>query len=252
MKLQVYKIFLVVLVMGFWTLTACQKDPNDPGTEFAPQMYVSKPYEPYTQVAPNSINPQGINLRYPAQNTIPRRKFNPEFEMKDSSGKVTKIVDVMYYDIPRDDAGRELASKILRNPLPITEKTLAEGKALYNSFCSACHGAAGEGDGKVSQKYKGVANLKGAAYANLSAGHIFHVITNGKGLMWPHGSQLNADERWKVVHFVHQLMGQIPTDLSAPTGDDKKDGEATPDSTATQKDTKQALKKVSNKRQSKS
>ncbi len=214
MKLQVYKIFLVALVIGLWTLTSCQKDPNDQGTEFAPQMYLSKSYEPYTQTEVNPLNPLGINMRSPAQNTIPRRKFNPEFELEDSLGNTTKIVDVMYYNISRDDAGRELASKTLRNPLPITEKTLAEGKALYNSYCSACHGAAGEGDGKVSQKYKGVANLKGSAYANLTAGHIFHVITNGKGLMWPHGSQLNADERWKVVHFVHQLMGKIPEDLS--------------------------------------
>ncbi len=247
MKPQIYKIFIIVLGVGLWTLTSCQRDPNDPGTEFAPQMYLSKSYEPYTQTEANSLNPLGINMRSPAQNTIPRRRFNPEFELEDSLGKVTRVVDVMYYNISRDDAGREIASKTLKNPLPITEKTLAEGKALYTSYCSACHGAAGEGDGKVSQKYKGVANLKGSAYANLTAGHIFHVITNGKGLMWPHGSQLNADERWKVVHFVHQLMGKIPADLSAPV-DDKQDGKVPTDSTMKGENTKQALKQITPKK----
>lgn len=214
MNSQAYKIFTLIAVLGVWSLTSCQKDPNDPGTEFAPQMYVSKPYEPYTQVKPNPLNPKGLNLRNPVKNTIPRRKFSPEFELTDSLGNTVKKVDIMYYDIPRDDAGRELASKILRNPIPITKKSLAEGKVLYERFCASCHGAGGAADGKVAEKYNGVANLTGAAYNQLSGGHIFHVITNGKGLMWPHGSQLNADERWKVVHYVHQLMGQIPADLA--------------------------------------
>ncbi len=215
MNSQAYKIFTLTAVLGLWFLTSCQKDPNDPGTEFAPQMYVSKPYEPYTQVEPNSLNPKGLNLRNPAENTIARRAFSPEFQITDSLGNTVKKVDIMYYDIPRDDAGRELASKVLRNPIPINEKSLAEGKVLYERFCASCHGAGGAGDGKVSQKYAGVANLTGAAYNKLSGGHIFHVITNGKGLMWPHGSQLNADERWKVVHYVHQIMGQIPAELGS-------------------------------------
>jgi len=214
MNFKAYKIFTLVAVLGLWFLTSCQRDPNDQGTEFAPQMYVSKAYEPYTQVQANTINKNGLNLRNPAKNTIPRRRFDPVFEVTDSLGNTVSKMDIMYYDIPRDDAGRELAARVLRNPIPVTQKSLAEGKVLYERFCASCHGAGGAGDGKVSAKYNGVANLTGAAYNKLSGGHIFHVITNGKGLMWPHGSQLNADERWKVVHYLHQLMGQIPADLN--------------------------------------
>ncbi|NJL11576.1 MAG: cytochrome c [Microscillaceae bacterium] len=213
------KPYIVLLCLSIWVLAACQRDPNDPGTEFAPQMYLSKSYEPYTQTEAHKINPLGLNMREPAPNTVPRRRFDPVFESKDSTGKMIRRVDVMAYDIPRDDAGRELADKILFNPLPVNEVVLAEGKVLYERFCTACHGAEGKGDGKVAAKYKGVANLTGAAYANHSAGRIFHVITNGKGLMWPHGAQLNPDERWKVVHYVHKLMGKLPSseDKVAPT-----------------------------------
>jgi hypothetical protein len=27
--------------------------------------------------------------------------------------------------------------------------------------------------------------------------------------MWPHASQINALERWKIVNYVHVLQGQI-------------------------------------------
>ena len=40
----------------------------------------------------------------------------------------------------------------------------------------------------------------------MNDGHIFHVITYGKGRMWPHASQVNPEERWKIVHYVHRLQ----------------------------------------------
>jgi len=69
-----------------------------------------------------------------------------------------------------------------------------------------CHGAKGAGDGKVADKYPGVANLTGDAYKKITEGHIFHVITYGKGLMGSHGSQVNEEERWKIAKYVKQLQ----------------------------------------------
>jgi len=31
---------------------------------------------------------------------------------------------------------------------------------------------------------------------------MFHTITYGKGLMGAHASQLNKEERWKLVHYI--------------------------------------------------
>ena len=54
--------------------------------------------------------------------------------------------------------------------------------------------------------YNGVANLTGDALKNITEGHIFHVITYGKGLMWPHGSQISPEDRWKIAKYVKTLQ----------------------------------------------
>jgi hypothetical protein len=51
-----------------------------------------------------------------------------------------------------------------------------------------------------------VANLTGDALKGISEGHIFHVITHGKGLMWAHGSQISVEDRWKIARYVKTLQ----------------------------------------------
>ena len=98
------------------------------------------------------------------------------------------------------------------SPIPVGDAAaLAEGKILYGKFCGHCHGKKGEGDGPVAGTetkvvFAGIANLKGAAVKDKSEGHIFHVITHGKGLMGAHGSQLNQEERWKIARYVKELQ----------------------------------------------
>jgi hypothetical protein len=40
----------------------------------------------------------------------------------------------------------------------------------------------------------------------MTEGHIFHVITYGKNLMWPHGSQISPEDRWKIAKYVKALQ----------------------------------------------
>ncbi len=184
-------------------LAGCGKDPNDPGLEYAPQMAHAIAFEPFSQVADTSseffntikVNTGGQNMRKPASGTIARKQYSG---MK--KGELAK--EIYQYGIPADSL--DYAAKTLINPIALSPVTLEEGKALYERFCKACHGAGGLGDGKVADQYKGVANLVAKAKV-VSEGHIFHVITHGKGRMWPHGSQVNPDERWKIVHYVKSL-----------------------------------------------
>ena len=39
-------------------------------------------------------------------------------------------------------------------------------------------------------------------------GHIFHVITHGKGRMWSHKGQLDPEQRWKIVHYVKDMQSK--------------------------------------------
>lgn len=204
---------VIVCLGASVVLAACSAGGNNQGLEYAPNMYHSVAYEPYTQITDpgagrwltsieyadghaeffnsNTLNVSAMgvfmNMRTPPANTVPRNKNG-----------------WLPYRIPKDSL--ELAAKRLKNPLDSTAQVLAQGKVLYETYCQHCHGNKGAGDGKVADKYAGVANLKGDAYKNITEGHIFHVITNGKGLMWAHGSQMSAEERWMIAKYVKVLQ----------------------------------------------
>lgn len=196
-------VFNLLLAVSAGILVSCSSDPNDPGLEYAPQMAHAIAYEPYSQVTDTAsefyntinVNPGGQNLRLPARGTIARKSY---------AGMVKGSLagEIYQYGIPADSLN--YAARVLVNPLDTSSSVLVEGKALYGRYCQACHGEGGAGDGKVAELYGGVANLQVKSRV-LTEGHIFHVITHGKGRMWPHGSQVNPDERWKIVRFVKSL-----------------------------------------------
>lgn len=196
---DLYKYSGALMVMVMLTMVSCDRDPNNPGTEFAPNMYLPVGYEPFKQEKPNPINPQGLTMRLPVEGTVARRNYKTSFGEGDSAQ-----VDLMVYNIPADSI--EISARVLKNPVPLNEKSLAEGKVMYERYCQHCHGATGTGDGKVAEMYKGIPNYTTDAYKNLNEGHIYHVITHGKARMWPHGSQINPEERWKIVHYVQKLQ----------------------------------------------
>jgi mono/diheme cytochrome c family protein len=199
MKLKnLYKYSSALAIVSIMAVS-CQRDPNNPGKEFAPNMYLPVGYEPFRQEKANPINPMGLTMRLPVDGTVARRNYNTEFGAGDSAK-----VDLMIYNIPADSI--EISAKVLKNPIPLTDASLAEGKVLYKRYCEHCHGASGAGDGKVAAMYKGVPNYASDAYKNLNEGHIFHVITHGRARMWPHASQVNPEERWKIVHYVQKLQ----------------------------------------------
>ncbi|GAC1373761.1 MAG: hypothetical protein NVSMB30_16010 [Hymenobacter sp.] len=188
------RVSALLLSLGLAT-TACTHDGNDPGVEYAPEMYESIPYEPLRQTSFNTVNSFGINERTPANGTIPRGKLN-------------------YFDhIPKDSV--RIAERTLHNPFPYTKANLEEGKVLYTRICSHCHGEQGNGQGPVGLKFKGVPNYSAGAYKTMNDGHIYHVIQWGRNRMMPHGSIVNPEERWKIAMYVRVLQrGEGPDALS--------------------------------------
>jgi mono/diheme cytochrome c family protein len=175
-------------------LVSCSPDANDPGVEYAPEMYESIPYEPLRQITYNKVNSFGINERTPAQGTVPRGKL-------------------AYFDhIPKDSVG--IAERVLRNPYAYTKANIEEGQTLFTRYCQHCHGEKGDGQGPVGMKFKGVPNYSTGAYKTMNDGHIYHVIEWGRNRMMPHGSQVNPEERWKIAMYVHVLqINNDPADL---------------------------------------
>lgn len=198
---SLYFVSLVGAGLGMWS---CSASGDNPGTEYSANMYHSVAYEPLSQITEeqkgswlsnredgkgeffnsNPNNPHRMTMREPAANTVPRN-------------------DQGFLPYRLDSADVEEA-ELVENPLEPTDQVIAEGQQLFMQYCSTCHGPAGQGDGKAGAVLGGVANLTGGAYLDLSEGHIFHVITHGKGRMQAHASQISIDRRWKIVHYVKQ------------------------------------------------
>lgn len=174
--------------------TGCNR-ADDPGIQYAPEMYESIPYEELKQVGANIVNPMGINQRVPVVGTVPLGKLN------------------YYTHIPKDSVG--IAERTLRNPYAYNKKNLEEGKVLYTRICAHCHGEQGDGQGPVGLKFKGVPNYAAGAYKTMNDGHIYHVIQWGRNRMMPHGSIVNPEERWKITMYVRVLQeGKGPDGLA--------------------------------------
>ena len=191
---EVKKIAYLILAttVSSMALHSCGADGNHPGYEYMPNMYRSPSYETYSD---NPIFENGITSQTPVKGTIPRGFIPFEFE--------NSLDDYLR-------AGMELES-----PFVLDAKILDEGKQLYEMFCKHCHGVNGDGKGSVNHPlYGGVPSYSdtiaprrtGSSMSELKSGHIYHAITFGLNAMGPHASQLTQDERWKIVHYVHELQ----------------------------------------------
>lgn len=179
--------FLFLLLM---ILNGCNRDRNNPGWDYFPDMFYSTAYETFSK---NPNFNDGMTMREPVPGTVPR-DFTP-FE---------------YIDDPesRMKAGVELV-----NPLLPTTDVLERGGQVYTVFCMGCHGTKGDGEGSLFTS--GLYSLKpktltGGTAIKLNDGEIYHTITVGMGFMGAHGSQIRPDDRWKLVLYVRQLQKEGP------------------------------------------
>jgi mono/diheme cytochrome c family protein len=179
----------VISVAASIVVTSC-KDKRSTGWEYAPNMYEHIAFDP-DQKNPNFKD--GKTAQVPPAGTIP--------------------VGFVKFDYPNTMDGYELAGTEVKSPLEQTEQNLADGKILFEHFCSPCHGMSGQGDGLVVQhgfppppSYSKGQSSRGGAMKDLTDGKIYHTVTYGVNAMGSYASQLAPDERWKVIMYVHHLQ----------------------------------------------
>jgi len=186
-----YKVLglAAVAIAASILVTSC-KDKRSTGWEYAPNMYEHIAYDP-DQKNPNFKD--GKTAQVPPAGTIP--------------------VGFTKFDYPNTREGYDQASVEVKNALSLTQQNLADGKILFEHFCSPCHGLTGKGDGLVvahgfppPPSYSTGQSSRGGAMKDLTDGKIYHTITYGNGAMGSYASQLDPEERWKVVLYVHHLQ----------------------------------------------
>jgi mono/diheme cytochrome c family protein len=111
--------------------------------------------------------------------------------------------------VPRD-ADTELvvareAYATRRNPVPATAASLARGKALFDIYCTPCHGVGGKGDGAVTPRFIPPPDLTAAATQGKPDGHFSYYIGYGGAIMPAYGEALSVTERWDIVNYVRTL-----------------------------------------------
>ena len=181
---KIFKTTFLVFLLA--NLYACNRDRNNPGWDYFPDMFYSTAYETYSK-NPNFEN--GMTMRVPVEGTIPR-DFTP-------------------FEYTNDPESRKKAGKELLNPFTATSEMLSRGQLVYTTFCLGCHGISGKGDGRLftSGLYPlKPLSLSGDTAAKLKDGEIFHTITLGIRSMGAHGSQIRPDDRWKLVLYIRKLQ----------------------------------------------
>jgi cytochrome c553 len=182
-------VIAVITIAASIIVTSC-KNKRSTGWEYAPNMYEHIAYDP-DQKNPNFKD--GKTAQVPPAGTTP--------------------IGFTRFDYPGTRAGYDQASLEVTNPLPLTSTNIEDGKKLFVTFCSPCHGASGQGDGTVvahgfppPPSYSKGQSSRGGAMKDLTDGKIYHTVTYGVGAMGSYASQLAPEERWKVIMYVHHLQ----------------------------------------------
>jgi mono/diheme cytochrome c family protein len=96
-----------------------------------------------------------------------------------------------------------------RNPVPLSEAVLADGRAHFADHCAGCHGNDGKGGGLGKQMYPKAPDMTLAGTQSMTDGEIFATIENGIRLTgmpgFGTGTAESAYGSWGLVHFIRHL-----------------------------------------------
>lgn len=177
---------LLAIGIILFVFSSCDRTRTSTGWDYMPDMYYSEAYETNT---PNEIFSDGLTMRTPVEGTIPR--------------------GIIPFQYKKTDEDRILAGKELRNPIPVSDESIAEGNEKYHVFCVNCHGEKGDGQGYLftSKRFPyPPANLINEKVKGIPDGEIYHVITVGYGVMGAHGSMMSQEDRWNIINYIREEL----------------------------------------------
>lgn len=100
-------------------------------------------------------------------------------------------------------------------PFPVTDSIVHWGQNRFNTFCSPCHGALGNGEGMIVQRgFPKPNSFHFDSVRTKPAGYYFDVITNGFGRMYSYAASVPAEDRWAIIAYIRalQLSQRVPVE----------------------------------------
>jgi mono/diheme cytochrome c family protein len=103
---------------------------------------------------------------------------------------------------------------------PITAELLARGRDRFDIFCAPCHSIAGDGDGFIARRgFPHPPSYHVDRLRNAGDAHLYAVITDGYGAMYPYARRLVPADRLAVVAYIRALQLSQHAPLDAVPGD---------------------------------
>ena len=204
-KISIIAALLPALIAA---TVGCNEVKREPGKVYMPDMAYSRAYETYS---PNPVFGDGQTNRQPVAGTVKRGEIFVYHLAQDKTGDTTNY----------------FASRATKNPLPALDADqMKEAERLYLVNCGICHGSKLDGNGPLWKDGDGPYPSKPATlvgdskYEQMPEGQMFYSITYGKNLMGGYASQLDAKQRWMVIHYIKVKQGkQQPVASAEPKTD---------------------------------
>jgi mono/diheme cytochrome c family protein len=166
-------------IAGVFTVTGCEKLMND--------MYDQPRYKP---LAASPIWPDGASARPIEPGTVVH-----------GGGAIAAA-----------SSGRRGVAQLPEPPsadfLPtVTLATLQRGRERFDIFCAPCHSPAGDGDGIIVRRgFPRPPSFHTDRLRAASDSHVYSVITDGYGVMYPHADRIAPNDRRAIVAYVRALQ----------------------------------------------
>jgi mono/diheme cytochrome c family protein len=159
----------------------------------------------YKPQAASEFFPDGRSSRRPVAGTVAQGQLN------DDDAFYTGVVNNMY---------------VGKNPLPIDQATLTQGRRKFETYCAPCHSRTGSDVGIVGRRVLATGQawlptmLQDDRVKKMTDGEIFTVITNGRRSMHGYKYQIAERDRWAIIAYVRALhrstmgtVADVPAEL---------------------------------------
>ena len=155
---------------------------------------------------PDSFHADGMGSRQPVLGSVPRNTEAGVLPLEFGAGRDGYHFDGKIDDVFGDGLPEDLGIESEEDMIGL----LARGEDMFNVHCAICHGKSGDGNGVVGyhlgQNGVTVPSLHNFPKESHPDGYIYHVISNGKGLMGAYKHNIPVRDRWAIVSYLRTLQ----------------------------------------------
>ena len=116
-------------------------------------------------------------------------------------------------------AAGTVARETVDTSVPKLDLALLErGRERFDIYCAPCHGRTGDAKGIIVQRgFPSPPSYHSDRLRAASEQHLFDVITNGYGDMYPFGRRIAVPDRWAIIAYIRALQLSQHSDVATLT-----------------------------------